>query len=245
MEFSHSKLQLEYYQNHSSEYEKENFIKRKPNRLFKRKVKIVNKCLKNQFKEDINILEIGAGTGLFTYFAIQHLRFSKYVCSDLSNSMLKIAETRIAESNLDVKGVTFEIYNLLETPKFESKYDIVIGIDVLHHLDDPINALKKLSAQVNKGGKLIFIETNIYNPISLYRIIGKEHEMRALLNTTLNFSDWLNLAGLPKYTINYAPAFTPSCPKILEPFFDFIDLFLSKIKFLKKISALIVLDVKV
>ena len=69
------------------------------------------------------------------------------------------------------------------------------------------------------------LETNIYNPPAWPGIIGREHEIRAVLNTPANFRDWLKSAGFQNFLVMPAPSFTPAGPFLLNSFLDLLDNF--------------------
>jgi len=105
---------------------------------------------------DMTVLEIGCGTGLFTEM------FSKYgayiLAVDLSPELLAAARQR----NLPAGQVEF-----LEAP-FENcdaqgPFDAIIGSSVLHHLDCR-KAFAKIYQLLKPGGAISFCEPNMLNP---------------------------------------------------------------------------------
>ena len=228
--------QLHYYENEDNDYEN-GWIKRKTNRAFKRKARIIKRAA--GAKPRLEVLEIGAGSGLLTYFACQSIKYDKYVASDLSPGMLKKAQERmISLKNLSTKVIEYEVIDLYGLERVNQKFDLIIGTDIIHHLTNPESVLVNLKSLLNKEGKIVILETNIYNPLAWFGIIGREHEIRAILNTPDNFQKWLKSAGWNQISVKPAAVFTPAGPRILHPLLDLIDQLLVRIPLVNKISAL-------
>lgn len=230
MENSQKRDQLTYYDNQVADYEKENgLLKRGLTRAYARKAKIILKEL-----EDIKpkrILEIGAGSGLMTYF-VSELFSEELVALDLSKEMLELAKTRIKNPK-----VSYVVGDGTKPDFTEGSFDAVIGVDIIHHLEDPRAAMREWKRLVRPGGKMVFLETNVYNPINL-RNIGVEHEVRSFLNTDKNLALWPKDAGWETVNVTPAPSYTPAGPKLLVPLFNIIDVLSPKIPVWKKLTAL-------
>ena len=109
------------------------------------------------------------------------------------------AEIFINEFNLDVYGIDiYEHKRVKEIPKLKFKqasisdipftdnsFDLVFLHDVLHHIDEGrqdtnyhIQALKELKRVVKKGGYIIIVEGNRYNPLfypHMVKMLGHNH----------------------------------------------------------------------
>ena len=230
METSQQRDQLAYYDNQVADYEKDNgLIKRGLTRAYERKAKIILKELADIKPK--RILEIGTGSGLMTFFIAKHYK-EEIVGLDLSKEMLDLAKSRIADSN-----VSFVVGDGTKPDFPESSFDAVIGVDIIHHLDDPRAAMKEWKKLVRPGGKMVFLETNVYNPINL-RNIGVEHEVRSFLNTDQNLTLWPKDAGWEIVNVSPAPSYTPAGPKLLVPLFNLIDIISPAIPVWKKLTAL-------
>ncbi len=168
---------------------------------------------------------------MVTYYLIQ--KFSgEYVALDLSSEMIKIAQNRITANNINY------IVGDATTSDFEEEsFDAIIGVDVIHHLEDPVLAFKQWKKLVREGGKMVFLETNVYNPINI-KNIGVEHEVRSFLNTDINLKKWSELAEWRSVSVTPAPAFTPSIHKAFHFIYDLIDKICVRIPLINKITAL-------
>lgn len=77
------------------------------------------------------ILDLGAGTGLFSEFVLQKFPDAKITLVDISEKMLDIARKRfLSNKNISI------IQSDLTTFKDEKQYDAVISSLAIHHLED-------------------------------------------------------------------------------------------------------------
>jgi ubiquinone/menaquinone biosynthesis C-methylase UbiE len=66
----------------------------------------------------------------------------------------------------------------------DTGFDLVFEKDMLHHVTDPLKVLKELFRVTKKGGYLICVEGNRYNPILYFHMTmlnGHEHFTKAFL----------------------------------------------------------------
>lgn len=76
------------------------------------------------------ILDLGAGTGLLSYFWYKHFPKSEYVLIDIADEMLNIARKRFA----GLENVDYQVLDYSkELPNGE--YDIIISALSIHHLE--------------------------------------------------------------------------------------------------------------
>lgn len=236
-------VQKNYYDNNVEHYEHSAPIKRGLNRASERKAEIIKKQVEKYFPRGgvKSVLEIGAGSGLITYFLAAKLDYQDYLVSDYSTQMLKKAKDRLS-TQYYAKRLEFKEIDLMNMESVTKKFDLILGVDIIHHISDPKKVFIGLKKLLSENGKLVLLETNIYNPLTWLNIIGNEHEIRAVLNTPKNFNNWLNEAGFIKVKINPTPTYTPSGPKTLGKLLGFIDKLIFIIPKLKKICALWLLE---
>lgn len=91
-------------------------------------------------------LEIGAGIGAVS--SLLQDRGIHMTASDVSNEMVVIGKNTLK----DIEYIYLDILNL---PKKISTYDLIIGIEVLEHVDNLSTALHSLDKLLNKGGWFI------------------------------------------------------------------------------------------
>ena len=99
-----------------------------------------------------NVLDIGAGTGLFAEFVYRLNPALHFTLTDISAQMLQVARERFAgQANFEFIELDFSKGNI------PGKYDIIISGLAIHHLEDADKArLYKNSYQaLNDGGLFI------------------------------------------------------------------------------------------
>ena len=125
-----------------------------------------NKWAYEQIKEATRVLELGSSVGCLTF----NLSKNKNCNVDI----VEIDEesgTRAAEyANLSLLGL--ELGNLNSDKWFErlkdNRYDYIVALDVLEHLENPEKVLGMLKALLNENGKIILSIPNItHNAIVL------------------------------------------------------------------------------
>jgi 2-polyprenyl-3-methyl-5-hydroxy-6-metoxy-1,4-benzoquinol methylase len=96
--------------------------------------------------------EIGVGTGIYSRMALEELPGAHGVGFDISPLSLKFAERHVASYGI---GGRYEVLmqNILTAPP-ERKFQSVICVEVLEHLEDPVALLKGLKAMAAPGAKL-------------------------------------------------------------------------------------------
>ncbi|MBS1526769.1 MAG: class I SAM-dependent methyltransferase [Bacteroidetes bacterium] len=99
-----------------------------------------------------NVLDIGAGTGLFSQFIYEANPDLRFTLVDVSSQMLDVARERFAGSdNFEFKELDFSKEPL------PGKYDIIISGLAIHHLDhqDKAKLYQNIYKALNDGGLFI------------------------------------------------------------------------------------------
>lgn len=104
-------------------------------------------------KEQIKVLDLGAGTGLFSYFVADKYPSAEFTLVDLSDQMLDEAKNRFSGLNADIKYININY----ATTKIEGKFDLIISALSIHHLTEQEKQLlfNKLSNMLNKNGLFV------------------------------------------------------------------------------------------
>ncbi len=111
-----------------------------------------------------NILEIGCGTGDALKY-ISDITGANCLGIDLSQKFIDISNKNYKGQNLSFEVADFNNSKSFKGEMEYGKFDYVIGNGILHHLYFNIdNSLINLNKLLKPGGKIIFIEPNIYNP---------------------------------------------------------------------------------
>ena len=107
-----------------------------------------------------DILEIGCGMGIMADM-IQQKTNSKILGIDLCAPFIEYAKSNYQRSNLSFANIDFN-----KADDFNGRqFHYVIGNGILHHLYFRIEeSLRTIKGLLKSGGKIIFLEPNIYNP---------------------------------------------------------------------------------
>ncbi|MFH1046054.1 MAG: class I SAM-dependent methyltransferase [Candidatus Omnitrophota bacterium] len=105
---------------------------------------------------EMQVLEIGCGTGIFTEFFAQ--TGAQIIAIDISPDLLEKAKRR----GLPTGQVGFKEQNFQDID-VKVCFDAIIGSSVLHHLNLE-KALKKMRELLKPGGVISFAEPNMLNP---------------------------------------------------------------------------------
>jgi ubiquinone/menaquinone biosynthesis C-methylase UbiE len=202
----------------------------------KRRIRRLNFALKYlQPTESETILEIGCGTGVFSYYLAE--TGAKIIGLDIVKSAIDIAQKNNKYNN--VEFITGSIYNL----HFEdNSIDIITGNGILHHLllDKAIPEIKRV---LKPNGKMIFFEPNKRNPQKYLetkiKILGQlfqntENESPFYKNEIENILIKQGFSMVNVETFDFAYPFLPDfCAEFVEKF----GLFIEKIPFIKEYAG--------
>ena len=101
------------------------------------------------------VLDVGCGTGNFAREVAK--KDAKYVLGiDYADEAIKIAEKNNKLKNLEFKK--------LDVIKLNEKFDIIVSIGTIEHMDNPMTIIRKLKKCLNKNGKIILTTPNWTNP---------------------------------------------------------------------------------
>ncbi|MHC9543676.1 MAG: class I SAM-dependent methyltransferase [Vulcanimicrobiota bacterium] len=208
-------------------------------RLFRR-AKLVIDYL-SPISEDMKILEIGCGSGDFTFHLLDKLPLCNYYGIDISGGLLDKARRRITEEN--VKFIKGDVENM--ECKSED-YHAVIGVSILHHLD-VMKTFSVISRLLVPGGKIIFFEPNMKNPqIWLERNIKFIGRMMQNTDDEKAFykTDMINLlkkSGFVHISVVPFDFMHPIIPKFLVPVVDNILILFESMPVIKEIAGSLVI----
>jgi dolichol-phosphate mannosyltransferase len=113
-----------------------------------------------------SILEVGAGTGLWTQHLAKVLRYENEITAAVFNA--DFAEHARWESLPGVRCLFLESLDRLPAASF----DYIVGTAILCH-DEYQQHLKSLFRLLKPGGQLLFFENNFWNPQVLLKSMGR------------------------------------------------------------------------
>ncbi|MDE6432667.1 MAG: class I SAM-dependent methyltransferase [Lachnospiraceae bacterium] len=102
--------------------------------------------------EPKRIIDLGAGTGLLTYFWYQQCPNSEYVLVDIADEMLNVARKRFH----DIGNISYQVENYIHKLP-DAIFDTVISALSIHHLEDEdkIKLFSKIYDRLPSGGLFI------------------------------------------------------------------------------------------
>lgn len=108
--------------------------------------------IKANVKSAHNILDLGAGTGLLSYYYYQEFKNSNFVLVDIAKDMLEIAKKRF----LGLDNFSFEI-NDYAKDLLKGDFDLIISALFIHHLshDDKQILFNNIYKRLPKDGFFI------------------------------------------------------------------------------------------
>ena len=136
------------------------------------------------FERDRSILDVGCGDGsdaeiLSRYFGLRVSAVDVYKHFRISS----------------ISGIEFSLASMFSLPFEAESFDYVFLHDVLHHVDEGrqsselhLAALVELNRVLRRGGFVVIIESNRFNPISYLHMVklrGHEHWSQSYFRETV------------------------------------------------------------
>ncbi len=110
---------------------------------------------RSYFRPDMEVLEIGCGTGST---ALLHAPYVKHIrATDFSANMIAIAKRKAIDQNID--NVTFEQVSIDDLRLPDDSLDVVMGMSILHLLEDRSAAIAKVYKMLKPGG--LFVSSTV------------------------------------------------------------------------------------
>jgi SAM-dependent methyltransferase len=151
-----------------------------------------------------NILEVGCGTGTFT--ALMALAGHRVTAVDINPSYVEKAKARLATLN----GVSIVAGDATRM-SWPTRFDTVVLLDVLEHIEDDGEFLRRLAACLAPGGRLVvkvpageWLFSPLDAAIGHHRRYSKKTLCRAFAEAGLVPGDerYFNAAGVPGWWLN-------------------------------------------
>ncbi len=115
--------------------------------VYRRKLALTQKYL----TPESDVLEFGCGTGSTALEHAPHVR--SILATDLSPNMIEIAKSKAEASG--VANVRFEVATLDTLDAAPESFDAVLGLNILHLLDDWPDQILKAHALLKPGGVFV------------------------------------------------------------------------------------------
>ena len=144
--------------------------------------------LKNKRKplNEVKILDIGCGGGLLSE-PMSRLG-ANVVGIDASDKNIKVAKLHAKKNNLNIKYICTSPENL----KNQSKFDVILNMEIIEHVEDVNFFLKSCSRLLKKDGIMFVATLNKTLKSYLFAIIGAEYILRWLPIGTHNWEKFVD-----------------------------------------------------
>lgn len=162
------------------------------------------------FRENLKILDFGAGIGNSLPFFREFLPRAALTCTDVSENSLQKAMQ-------DFPGMAeFAHFDGVELPFDDNTFEVVFASCVFHHIpeEDQPRLLREIHRVMAKDGAFIVFEHNPYNPLTVRAVNTCPLDVNAKLLTAKAFKRALLDAGFQSIKLKYRIFF----PHILRHF---------------------------
>ncbi|WP_201797772.1 class I SAM-dependent methyltransferase [Photobacterium rosenbergii] len=128
---------------------------------YKRKISETQKY----FTSDMHILEFGCGTGTTAIYHAPHVQYIDAI--DISENMLDIGRFKAKQAN--VENINFSKGTLFDFNFEPESLDAVLGLNIIHLLDDRKGTLEYIARVIKPGG--IFVSSTLCLGNSFLRFV--------------------------------------------------------------------------
>ena len=144
------------------------------------------------FRPDAEVLEFGCGTGST---AINHSPYVRHIHAiDISSKMIEIAQEKADEGN--VSNVTFEQSTIEGVSVPDQSLDAVLGLSILHLLEDKEGAIAKVHRMLKPGGVFVTSTTCLGDSMKFFKLIAPVGKLIGLMPLLKVFTTGELLASL-------------------------------------------------
>lgn len=151
---------------------------------------------RDYFRSDMEVLEFGCGTGST---AIAHAPHVKHIlATDISSKMIEIARCKAEAAK--AANVTFQQAAIDDFGAPDETYDAVLGLSILHLLEDKEAVIAKVHRMLKPGGIFVSSTACLGDTMKFFKLIGPIGKFLGLMPlvkvfTTAELEDSLTAAG--------------------------------------------------
>lgn len=110
---------------------------------------------RDYFQPDWSVFEFGCGTGSTAILHAPYVR--DILATDVSAKMLEIAEAKARDGGID--NIRFQQGTLDSLSLTPGSFDAVLGLNILHLVEDPEAAISRVSSLLKPGG--VFVSNTV------------------------------------------------------------------------------------
>ena len=112
-------------------------------------------------KPDAVVADIGAGTGYFAVRFADRVPGGRVYGVDTESDMVKyLTERAKREKRVNVIAIA----GAPDDPRLPEKADVILMVDVFHHIDDRSSYFRRLRASLKPGGRIAIIDFRLDSP---------------------------------------------------------------------------------
>jgi len=185
-----------------------------PIRIHYIKYNIINNFkIKNKIKplKDIDILDIGCGGGLLSE-PISRLG-AKVTGIDASEKNINVAKFHAKKNKLKINYICSSPEKL----KLKKKFDVILNMEIVEHVDDVNFFINKSSEFLKKNGLMFIATLNKTLKSYIFAILGAEYILRWLPVGTHDWNKFVEPSELIKFCKNSSLKFEKIDGMIFDP----------------------------
>lgn len=137
--------QIKFWDSYADKYD--SFIKRNAKDVYQQILSRVKRVL----SKEMDILEIGSGTGLITFAvapSVHHI-----IAIDASEKMIQLSKAKQEEKHID--NIEFKTGNAVHTGFSPGTFDMVIAVNLMHLIPTPEKVLGEMTNVLKNDGNII------------------------------------------------------------------------------------------
>lgn len=172
------------------------------------------------------LVDVGCGTGQLLEELLRANACDHAIGLDPAPAMLRLAQSRLAAfaDRVELRSDAAEATGL-----HDGVADAVVGVDLLHHLEDADAAVAEARRVLRPGGTAVFLESNVRFPVTFVIGLASREERGMFRTSRASLERLLRRGGFAEVSVGYAPLFTPPGPDALVGAWDRLDELLARI----------------
>ena len=142
-----------------------------------------------QLKPTDHVVDLGAGSGYFTFRIAPLVPEGKVYAVDISEKMLTIVRAKMGKEKADNVIPILSTVTELKVP--ENNVDCVLIVDAYHEFSHPLEMGKSIFRTLKPGGKLVLIEYRLEDPGIPIKRLHKMSQKQAIKEISAVGLKWL------------------------------------------------------